>query len=351
MKRDQRALVATIARVAEEWRDPEHVLRQESVARTLDAGNRFTEEALAFAINQQMAIMTEEGLMAWIAGRHTDSPCEVGVLNAGNIPLVGLQDFLAVVLTGHRYLGTRSSRSPVLLPAFVDAVRGRAGGLEACFAPAKEMWEEADAVIATGSDSTLVWVKGETQRHGIAASRCLLRGHRYGVAVLDGHETQTDRDNLAEDALLHEGLGCRSIAMIWAPKELSPDPYLESFAAFRGVFPPHAETPGALSMQKAFLDALSLPHAYGEGLEFLLSRGAPEPQGPGHVRWVDYDSLGEVVDFLTAHTHALQLVAARPALLETLPAALPLIALGEAQRPPLDWLPDGLNTVAFLCAL
>lgn len=344
-------LVAAIARVAADWRDPKHVLRQESVLRTLEAGNRFTEEALAFAINQQMAQITEEGLVSWITGRRTNNPCQVGVLNAGNIPLVGLQDFLAVVLTGHHYFGTRSTRSPVLLPAFVDAVRGRAGGLEARFAPATEVWQAADAVVATGSNSTLSWVKGEARSHGIAASRCLLRGDRYGVAVLDGHETQTDRDNLAEDAFLHEGLGCRSIAMIWAPKELNPDPYLESFAAFRGVFPAHAETPGALSMQKAFLDALSLPHAYGEGLEFLLSKGAPEPQGPCHVRWVEYDSLGEVEAFLAAHTHALQLVAARPALRETLPAVLPLVALGEAQRPPLGWWPNGIDTVASLCAL
>lgn len=351
MKPEQRVLVAAIGRVAADWRDPKHVLRQDSVARTLDTGNRFTEEALAFAINQQMAQVTEDGLMDWIAGRHTDRPCEVGVLNAGNIPLVGLQDFLAVVLTGHRYLGTRSRRSPVLLPAFVDAVRDRAGGLKARFAPSSEMWEAADAVIATGSDSTLAWVEGEARSRRIAASRCLLRGHRYGVAVLDGHESQTDCDNLAEDALLHEGLGCRSIAMIWAPKELNPDSYLDSFAAFRGVFPAHAETPGALSMQKAFLDALSLPHAYGEGLEFLLSKGVPEPQGPCHVRWVEYDSLDQVVAFLSAHAHALQLVATRSALLETLPAELPLVALGEAQRPPLDWWPDGINTVAFLCAL
>src|SRR5690625_7069703 len=62
-------------------------------------------------------------------------------------------------------------------------------------------------------------------------------------------------------------------------------------AAFRGVFPAHEKTPGSLKMHQAMLAAVEHPHAYGEGLEFLVSKGPPEVQIPGHVRWSEYDDL------------------------------------------------------------
>ena len=213
------------------------------------------------------------------------------------------------------------------------------------------MWQQAQAVIATGSNQTRAWAAEKARVHGIPQSQRLLRGHRYGVAVIDGTETEADRDRLSEDALLHEGAGCRSIALIWAPKGLSPDPYLESFAAFRTVFPAHETTPGLLAMQKAFLQALDAPHAYGDGLEFLLSRGKASPQGPGHLRWVEYEDLTEVAAALQERAAELQCVVAPPGVAERLPDTLPTEELGNAQRPPLAWNPDGVDTVAFLARL
>ena len=345
------ALIAAVARVAEEWLDPDHPPRAEAAAQTLEAPNRFTEEALAFAVNQQMSLLTPEAMQTWIGARRAASSRVVGVLNAGNIPMVGLQDFLAVILMGHQYLGSVSSKSPVLLPAFVDAVQAEAPSLAASFVSVDALWSRAEVIIATGSDETRAWAEAQSAQHGIPATRCLVRGHRYAVAVIDGRETEAERDGLAEDALLHEGLGCRNAALIWAPQGVAPDAYLDHFAAFRAVFPPHPDTPGALAMQQAFLAARDLPHAYSDGLEFLLSRGEAEVQGPGHLRWVEYEDLDEVAAWLTRHRDELQLVGARPAVAERLPAALPLEPLGEAQRPPLDWRPDGIDTLAFLALL
>src|SRR5690606_4634308 len=95
-------LVDAVVRAAEPWRDPDYEPRARAVEETLQAENSFTTEAIAFAVNQQMSLLTEEHLRMWISGRFTQAPLQVGVLNAGNVPLVGLQDFLAVLLTGHR---------------------------------------------------------------------------------------------------------------------------------------------------------------------------------------------------------------------------------------------------------
>ena len=344
-------LLDAVALVADRWREPDWAARMRAANRTLSAPNRFTEEALAFAINQQMHGITRQGLHGWLRGRRAGRASRVGVLNAGNIPLAGLQDFLAVVLTGHEYIGVCSSRSPALLPAIADCLRQAAPGLRARFVKESAMWAEADALIATGSDTTAAWIRERARAHTLPEDRLLVRGHTYAVAVVDGRESGQDLEGLAEDILLHEGMGCRSVALMWAPRGLSPDPLLDALAAFRSVFPVHASTPGALSMQQAFLRSLDVPHAYGDGLEFLVSRAAPEPQGPGHLRWAEYDSLREVEHYLDSEKAAIQLVVARPALAARLRLPLAAQPPGSAHRPRLDWCPDGRDTVGFLADL
>lgn len=348
MSSKQQTVLEAIAAAAAEWQSPDHPPRAEAVSATLKAPNRFTEQAIAFAINQQMAELTVPALEDWVRGRWASRTQTVGVLNAGNIPLVGLQDLLAVVLTGHTYVGSLSSKSPHLMPAFVTEIRQHASDVPVTFVDADALFQHADALIATGQHETIQWVADQCDTHGIPSNRRLLRGHRYGVAVIDGNEDEDEREQLAEDMLLHEGAGCRSVAIVWAPEELNPDPFLSAMARFRGVFPVHPDLPGTLQMQQAFLDATDQSHAYGEGLEFLLSRGAPEPQRPGHIRWAEYEALDDVSAWLDEHEAGLQHVTARGDLARRLEVPMPIAPLGTAQRPSLDWQPDGHDTIAFL---
>ena len=319
------------------------------MAATLEASGSFTEEAVAFAVNQQMALITPDALERWMPAAPAEEPRGVGVLNAANVPFVEMQDFLAVLLAGHAYIGSVSSRSPALMPAFARELMELVPDAPIEFVAAAELFARCDAVIASGSDATAEWVSGQCDAHGISPKNRLIRGHRYSVAVIEGHESAEELERLAEDALLHEGFGCRNVAVIWAPAGQSPDDILDAFARFRGVFPAHPATPGRLRMQQAFLEAMNRPHGYGEGLEFLLSKGDPVAMIPGHIRLAEYESLSEVVSWLKDHRSGLQLAAARQGLHDELEeAGVPLAALGEAQRPPLDWCPDGVDVMAFL---
>jgi len=335
-------MIEAVARAAMRWRIPEHELRQKAVRATLQAPNRFTPEALDFAINQQMGLLEGSRLRTWIGGRQVQSPCVVGVLCAGNVPFAGLQDLLAVTGGGHRYLGAVSRKSPVLLPAFAAEA-----GLDARFVAPEEVWQGAEAIIVTGTDATCAWAQTCAIQRGLSPNRCLLRGHRYSVAILDGQENDREKAQLAEDVLLHEGLGCRNVAIIWAPAGCQPDPYVEYFKYFRETFPTHPDTSAVLEVQQSLLEALAWPYVSGEAKGYLLSRGPPEPQGPGHVRWVSYTDLGTVEAWLTAHKNELQCVFAR----ESLTTAVSTETLGSAQRPALDWRPDGQDITAFLTSL
>lgn len=348
-------ILASIARTAGRWRDPDHPGRRRAVAETLELENRFTEEAIAFAVNQQMHVMREEALRDWLGGAvavggEGPSVRSVGVLHPGNVPLAGLQDLVAVLGTGYRYVGRLSRRSSILEAAFLADLGEEHGGLPARLVEETDaLLAGADALVATGTDRTVARMREACEEHGISPERRLLRGHSYAVAVLDGGESEGEREGLAEDALLHEGAGCRNVALIFAPEGLDPDPYLESLGHFRGVFPPHERTEGALEVPRAMLEAVDAPRAWGPGL--LVSRGEPEAQGPAHIRWVPYEELGAVEGWIDDRTETVQLVVARPAVDDRLDLELPVVAPGEAQRPPLGWAPDGVDTARWLAAL
>jgi hypothetical protein len=118
-------------------------------------------------------------------------------------------------------------------------------------------------------------------------------------------------------------------------------------ARFRGLFPAHEDTPGTLQMQQAFLEARDEPHAYADGLEFLVSRGAPEPQRPGHVRWAESDGLDTFRSWLADHEEEVYAVVSRRHLHDQLPDRRPLRTPGGLHVPPLDD-EEGREVVDFL---
>lgn len=325
--------------VAARWREPDHPPREEAIAQTLEAPNRWTEEALDYALNRWMQAVTAEALSDWLEAPGVDgTSCSVGVLHGDTEPLAGLRAALAVWASGHAYLGHVPAASPALLPALAHALQERHGGIEATFVEDEEaLLSRADALVAQPERTGLVALRDRCDAHRLPASRRLLQPPRLAIAVLDGHEDDDARGGIAEDLLLYEGGGHWRLALLWAPSDLSPDAYLEAMARFRGVFPAHDDTPGALQMRKAFLEAQDDPHAFAAGLEFLVSRGAPEvPQTGGHVRWTEYDTVDAVEAWLQKHHDRLCAVVARAPLHDQLPASWPLRTPGDLHLPALD---------------
>ncbi|MDE2769685.1 MAG: hypothetical protein OXI44_00690 [Bacteroidota bacterium] len=350
--REYYGIISVLVQTAGAWKSSTYEqLRSNVVKKTLTAPNTFTEEAIEFAVDQQMDGVTEAALSDWIGHRKIKGRCRVGVINAGNVPLVGLQDLLAVLVCGHSYVGVVSSKSPHLLPAFVNTLLDQGADINAEFVDQDEMWGKADAVIATGSNEAIAQIEVLAGRQGLTPDKCLFRGNRYGIAILNGLESENDLDGLALDVLLHEGMGCRNVALIMVPAGLEPDDCLKHFAEMRGVFPAHPSTSGRLSMQQAFLTATGQPHAYGDGLEFLLSKGAPEVQAPGHVRWVEYRDQDEMVRVIGALRDEIQCIVARSELREQLPSSWNVGSFGSTQTPALAWRPDKRDTIEFLCGL
>ncbi len=338
-------LIKSICSAARLWEDPEHTPRAVATRKTLAEANRFSEFSIAFAVNQQMSLLTEESLVDWKRELLSANSDTVAVLNPGNIPMVELQDYLAVVLSGHRYIGSVSSKSPYLFPAFLAEIKRSGADPKATLLSQKDALNACNRLIVSGSDDVIGEIQRSASDIGLSSKQCWFRGHRIAVAVLDGREDEDALVALAEDALMHEGMGCRSVSIVFAPRRMSIDGVLDSFGAHRVMFPAHDLTSGPLKMQQALLAALKTPHAYSEDYQFLLSRGEPIEQGPCHIRWVQYDALEEVTEWIDANKDRLQGVFSSERLHSKNAGWEPL---GTAQRPTLNWHPDNRSHSSFL---
>ena len=338
-----------IVDVATAWRDADYGPRRHAVQRTLEAPNQWTEPALNHALDRWMERLTREAIDAWVGDAPADRTGRIGLLHGTEEPLSGLRDALAVWALGYDSVGAVPESSPALLPAIAEDVDAQLPRVEIEFISVEDTLSGADAVIAA-PHLPLEDVAAACEENGLGADRRLLHPEGFSVGLVDGHESEDEMERLAEDMLLYEGHGRRRLAVLWAPSDHPPDAYLEAMARFRSLFPAHEDTPGTLQMQQAFLEARDAPHAYADGLEFLVSRGDPEAQKPGHVRWAEYDSLDDVGSWWASHRDRVYAVIARRHLHDQCPADWPLRTPGGVHVPPLDD-EEGRRVVQFLATL
>lgn len=342
-------MITKIAETATNWADSSHPSRVAAIEDTLAAPNQWTEPALDHALNRWMQTLTQEALNRWLGDfgpGPTNSPT-VGVIHADGDPFSGFRDAIASWGLGFNYVGTVSDGSPAILPSFAAEVFGDEESDRFEFASRDETLERADVLIADATEDTEASLREQCDAHTRSSSHYLVRPPVYSAGIVDGHESEDEMERLAEDMLLFEGKGRRRLAILWAPRDHAPDAYLEAMARFRGLFPAHEDTPGTLQMQQAFLDARDESHAYADGLEFLVSRGDPTPQRPCHIRWVEYDDMDDVHEWITSETDEIYAVIARRHLHDKLSDSWSLRKPGGVHIPPLDDA-DGRETVSFL---
>jgi len=336
--------IDAVADTARDWQDPDYEPRDNAIRATLEAPNRFTEEGLAFALNHRMQQLSPDELRAWIGGRTAREARNVGILCADAPPLDGLIEGVAALLLGHRVWIAPSGASPAIIAAFFEDLFERTAEEPVRVVPRDLLFERADVLVASGTDERIDEIDRETDEAGIPPERRWLHRHGRVVAVIDGREDAEARSGLAEDLLLHEGIAPRTPSLLWAPAGLDPDALLDTLAGMREVYPAHPDTDGALAMPAAFLASAKQSHAVGPG--FLVSKGDPEPQAEGHIRWVEYADFAEVDRWIDEQSDAIDFIVARPHVAEQLDVEVPFVAPGDAHRPDLG--DDAPGLVAFL---
>ena len=79
----------------------------------------FTTENVQYAIDSIADTLSQSSLTSWVSKYNftANEPRTIAVIMAGNIPLVGFNDFLCVLMSGNNIVCKLSSSDDVLLPA------------------------------------------------------------------------------------------------------------------------------------------------------------------------------------------------------------------------------------------
>jgi hypothetical protein len=138
-------------------------------------------------------------------------PQLVGIIMAGNIPLVGFHDWLSVFISGNKALVKLSSKDQVLLKHLVEVMGDWDAEVHSQTAFA-EMLKGCDAYIATGSNNSSRYFE-----YYFGKYPHIIRRNRSSVAILTGIETAGELEKLADDIFLFFGMGCRNVTKLFVP--------------------------------------------------------------------------------------------------------------------------------------
>ena len=164
----------------------------------------FTQDQVYHSIQSWAIALQEENLNKWLSKYDFSEvePKTVGLILAGNIPLVGFHDFLSVLISGHNVLVKTSSNDQHLIKFLAKYLITFSPKIENRITFTDAKLENFDAVIATGSNNTARYFE-----YYFKDKPNIIRKNRNSVAVLNGKETQEDLVNLGEDFFRDFGLG------------------------------------------------------------------------------------------------------------------------------------------------
>jgi len=149
----------------------------------------------------------------------------IGIVMAGNIPLVGLHDLWMVLLAGHRALIRTSSKDALLMRRLISQLCPENQD-RITFTDDLDP-KEIDFLIATGSNNTARYLE---QRYANVPR--LIRKNRFSVGILQGNETASDLTHLVEDVLFYHGMGCRSVSNLLVLKGVDLRPFQAALTSF-----------------------------------------------------------------------------------------------------------------------
>ena len=272
-------------------------------------------------------------LQAWIDSYKVDAiaqPKTVGIIMAGNIPLVGFHDFLCVFISGHKQVCKLSSKDDVLLKHLVEKM------IEwnpdtANHIAFNSMLKNCDAYIATGSDNSARYFEYYFGRYP-----SIIRKNRTSVAILTGNETAEELSLLADDIMLYFGLGCRNITKLYVPRGYNFIPLLDALRKYQWMFD-HHKYRSNYDYQLAIYLMNNIYYMTNDCIVLIENEQLFSPIGSLHYSY--YESSEEVLSSLTTNEQVQAI------------AGIGHLPFGQAQNPGLMNYADGVDVLSFLTRL
>ncbi len=301
----------------------------------------FTQDFIDMAVNSiSEEFLLEKKLEAFAnAYLIADSmPCakQIGLVMAGNIPLVGFHDWLCVFLSGHRSLVKLSAKDDVLFRHLVKKMEEFDKNSSQKTELADRL-KGCDAYIATGSNNTARYFD-----YYFGKYPNIIRRNRSSAAILNGRETETDLSKLSDDIHLYFGLGCRNVTRLYVPEGYDFVPLLEAFKKY-DYFSNHSKYKNNYDYQLA-LHILNNKYYMSSGATLLVENDGLF-SAISQVHYSSYPATTgsqEYLDFIVG-------LQAKPDLQCLVGSGF--TPFGQAQSPRLSDFADGVDTLQFLTGL
>ena len=291
----------------------------------------FTPEFIDIACQKIVAnFLNEKLLQQWTDIYHVDDAAQkrnIGIVMAGNIPLVGFHDFLSVFISGHRQTIKLSAKDDLLLKHLVKKLTEWDAQIEDYISFA-EILKGCDAYIATGSNNSARYFEQYFEKYPH-----IIRKNRTSAAILTGNETQEQLEKLSDDIHLYFGLGCRNVSKIFVPATYNFIPLLKSFDRY-SYFADHHKYKNNYDYQLSIILLNNI--YYMTNGSTLLTENKSLFSPISHLHFEYYEDAQITTALLKKNDELQCMIDNRE------------IDFGAAQNPRLFSYADGVDTMQFL---
>ena len=295
----------------------------------------FTPEQVKFSVQSWAKALTVDNLNQWLSNYDFSKiePKKVGLILAGNIPLVGFHDFISVLISGHDVLVKTSSNDQHLLKFLAKYLIAIQPELNSKITFVEGKLEGFDAVIATGSNNTARYFE-----YYFKDKPSIIRKNRNSVAVLDGTETFEDLVGLGEDIFRYFGLGCRNVSKLFVPKDYNFDNFFKAMYEYRDVIQ-YEKYANNYDYNKAVFLMSNFQLLDNEFLTIKEDLSYSSPISS--VFYEFYENSEEIKSRLHTDADQIQCIVSK----DLIPNS---VAFGQTQQPKLWDYADNVDTLAFL---
>lgn len=306
------------------------------IKRAKETNGWFTESNILYAFNSWYNILNYNNLSKWTSlyTLNTYKSKNIGVIMAGNIPLVGFHDFLSVLISGNNIVVKQASTDKYFLPLIAKYLENVEPEFKGKITFSEGKLTNIDAIIATGSNNTARYFD-----YYFGKYPNIIRQNRNSVAVLTGNESTEDLQNLGEDIFRYFGLGCRSVAKIFVPKNYDFDNLFKALYSYNEIIN-YKKYQNNYDYNKAVY-LMSQFKLIENG--FLMLKEDTSYSSPiASLFYEYYENESSLKLKLKTEKESIQCIVGNQNIFDN------IVSFGETQKPQLWDYADGVDTLEFL---
>lgn len=298
----------------------------------------FTFENISIALRGISEMLEADKVDKWLSA-YSNIPesgdKKVGLIMAGNLPLVGFHDLLCVLVSGNKAVIKTSSQDQALPKKLVETLIGIEPDFDSMVELADGKLENFTHVIATGSDNSARYFD-----YYFGKYPNIIRKNRNSIAIINGDESLDELRALGKDIFRYFGLGCRNVSKVYLSDKMDPKTFLATLEDWKPIAN-HSKYFNNYEYHKAIFLVEKMAHLDNG---FLLLREEPSLGCPvGVLHYQTYGTLDQMKAEIKIHQDQIQCVVASDKLgLEN------TVPFGKAQSPELWDYADGVDTMEFL---